>query len=1036
MDARLYMLNVEKDPTEATRIATQSAKRIESKELKLLDVVQSLGEYLVDDDRTVRAKAISYLSAVLSSLDSKALTRQHVAVIAQFLCDRLDDESGLKETSTGLIALQAMARFGKDEAVTVTEALCKVDLAKHPQGTRFVVLTLLNGLMERHRDALKSMGGKFVTGLVDLVGGEKDPRNLMIVFSVVKVVLVEFDIVMHVELLFDVVYCYFPITFRPPPDDPYGITAQDLKDRLRACISSTRYFAAQVFPQLIEKLDSTSPSVKKDVLQTIAACASSYGAPTIATHSVQLWDAVKFEILNSTDEDELAQEALNVAHAIAQTLSFGLNVVPPPTSPLARFLKGLVKECLKQLQEPQQKQAKPAGQILAKVATASAAAHAYVVQTTMPALLLIYSDAEGIAKQRALLEVLNLFLESSVKVYGSWGDMAVYPALDNPMGEFREKLFEMYSKALMGSSKEEAGFRITALRGLALLAKLRMFLEEGEIGMVVQYLDEVALEKGEKVELREEALRGLKDVSKLKPALIMSITFPAFMAQLPDYDDDEAGSGAYIGTLEALAKLSLERAVFEILLTRMVNKLEVILHGGCGPAYPRAILSTLLYVLQNMPERSNDDMKAHFTRLVPSLLTKTVLPLIGDEGSRVMADDSVLDVTGRLVNILVRALDVEQQTAIVEQVFNLFVRGKPCEYIPAASRERVAAEFRPFEESAPKEQSGCFVIFAYVLAAMRREIALPVDSLPTFLRSTVHQAAHPKSPAHRMSHLHTASLLTNKWLRSPDDTPPLQELTSTLLAPLLSAPPTAPYDELLGNNLRILFFIAKALVLRGDKHGMDITADLVTLLSHPTYGATASKGFAALLGDDDDFLTKANHAVMRLLTKQRIFAFCVPRIVEGFKAADSSLKPPHLTALSNILRSVTPPVILPSLPTLLPLLLQSLDLRDPSVKLATIDTLIVTVNESADAVKEHVASLVGRLLSACGDREANPPRVRAKALRCLAAFPGALRGELVLPYRRQVVKGLVGVLDDPKRGVRKEAVDCRAKWFAMDEPEV
>jgi DNA repair/transcription protein MET18/MMS19 len=44
------------------------------------------------------------------------------------------------------------------------------------------------------------MGGKFVVGLVDLVGGEKDPRNLMIVFSVIKVVLVEFDIAPHVEV--------------------------------------------------------------------------------------------------------------------------------------------------------------------------------------------------------------------------------------------------------------------------------------------------------------------------------------------------------------------------------------------------------------------------------------------------------------------------------------------------------------------------------------------------------------------------------------------------------------------------------------------------------------------------------------------------------------------------------------------------------------------------------------------------------------------------------------------------------------------
>lgn len=27
------------------------------------------------------------------------------------------------------------------------------------------------------------------------------------------------------------------------------------------------------------------------------------------------------------------------------------------------------------------------------------------------------------------------------------------------------------------------------------------------------------------------------------------------------------------------------------------------------------------------------------------------------------------------------------------------------------------------------------------------------------------------------------------------------------------------------------------------------------------------------------------------------------------------------------------------------------------------------------------------------------------------------------------------VLDDPKRYVRKEAVDCRAKWSGMDEPD-
>jgi DNA repair/transcription protein MET18/MMS19 len=67
------------------------------------------------------------------------------------------------------------------------------------------------------------------------------------------------------QTLFDSVYNYFPITFRPPPNDPYGITSQDLKGRLQECISSTRHFAPHAFPALLDKLDSTSPNVKVTV---------------------------------------------------------------------------------------------------------------------------------------------------------------------------------------------------------------------------------------------------------------------------------------------------------------------------------------------------------------------------------------------------------------------------------------------------------------------------------------------------------------------------------------------------------------------------------------------------------------------------------------------------------------------------------------------------------------------------------------------------------------------------------------------------
>lgn len=104
------------------------------------------------------------------------------------------------------------------------------------------------------------------------------------------------------------------------------------------------------------------------------------------------------------------------------------------------------------------------------------------------------------------------------------------------------------------------------------------------------------------------------------------------------------------------------------------------------------------------------------------------------------------------------------------------------------------------------------------------------------------------------------------------------------------------------------------------------------------------------------------------------------------------------------------------------------------MKAATIETLLVTIAESADVVKEHLGSVVSRLLKAT-EAPGNPVRVRMMALRCLKAFPGALRRELLLPYKRQVVKMLTGALEDPRRNVRKEAVEARGVWSRLGEGE-
>ena len=48
--------------------------------------------------------------------------------------------------------------------------------------------------MATHRLALKGLGVESATGVIELVSGEKDPRNLMVIFSTLEVIIAEWDV--------------------------------------------------------------------------------------------------------------------------------------------------------------------------------------------------------------------------------------------------------------------------------------------------------------------------------------------------------------------------------------------------------------------------------------------------------------------------------------------------------------------------------------------------------------------------------------------------------------------------------------------------------------------------------------------------------------------------------------------------------------------------------------------------------------------------------------------------------------------------
>src|SRR5436190_20408266 len=146
--------------------------------------------------------------------------------------------------------------------------------------------------------------------------------------------------------------------------------------------------------------------------------------------------------------------------------------------------------------------------------------------------------------------------------------------------------------------------------------------------------------------------------------------------------------------------------------------------------------------------------------------------------------------------------------------------------------------------------------------------------------------------------------------------------------------------------------------------------------------------------------------------------------------SDIAARSNYLIALSNIIANVPKEILLSELPSLLPLLLQSLKLPSPVLRANVINTLYVMVMESPEIISSHLKTMILNLLDQIELSQLNPPSVRIASLRCLAILPTQLNSDSIDPFQKQVIRGVGLILDDPKRAVRKEAVDCRHAWYS------
>ena len=174
-------------------------------------------------------------------------------------------------------------------------------------------------------------------------------------------------------------------------------------------------------------------------------------------------------------------------------------------------------------------------------------------------------------------------------------------------------------------------------------------------------------------------------------------------------------------------------------------------------------------------------------------------------------------------------------------------------------------------------------------------------------------------------------------------------------------------DHVSERTIHVVFCISKALVLR--QYGTEqLLRALAVLLSHEKFGIGAARGFGAIFSSHS-FLSKDWGANIRLLAKQKAFMFCISILGEKIKICHGAVKANHLTALCVVLKHAEFPLVFPHLDQLLPLLLQSLDLKDEEARSASIDILATVAQEKPDLLEIHIKSLITRLLSASSNHE-------------------------------------------------------------------
>nr|CAD7598998.1 unnamed protein product [Timema genevievae] len=375
---------------------------------KLLTLVEHLGDLLTNLNPELRRKGILTLAHVLDNLPVDFLGPDDLQYLVTFFCDRLKDHHTVIPATLQGIRATVKMDLPPNSSILISTALFQhVQCQQQAVGDRFNLYTILFTLMDKYMKELLSVTPDFVFGVISAIDGERDPRNLMFLFTMLPSFIKNFPLGHLTEEMFEVISCYYPVDFRSFKTDPSAVTREDLAAELENCLTAIPDFSELCLPLLMEKLDSSLRIAKLDSLRLLRAACNNFTASALGQHYMELFRLMQLELLPGSDR-ELKDASLLALSALVRLFSSSA-LDKHEAKWLPDLLAAVYRLAESGLCDVELIMFSPATSVLLEVTRASPAACQILVSKVIPVLVAQYNLKKGDRERFILLQTLGSF---------------------------------------------------------------------------------------------------------------------------------------------------------------------------------------------------------------------------------------------------------------------------------------------------------------------------------------------------------------------------------------------------------------------------------------------------------------------------------------------------------------------------------------------------------------------------------------------------------------------------------------------------